>query len=93
MLKEVRLWIVVVGELDKVSELFLGGKGLHQAGQDGGIVVLHTLVEEKESAEEVSLASMLVCLEPGGEVSAATSVLLQSPLSTAPRMVCWTTSL
>lgn len=61
MLEEVRLWVVVVGELDKVSELFLGGKGLHQAGQDGGIVVLHTLVEDRDSAEEVSLQHLLQC--------------------------------
>lgn len=45
MLKEVRLGVVVVGELDQVSELFLGGKGLHQAGQYSGIIMLHTLIE------------------------------------------------
>ncbi len=45
VLKEVRLGVIVVGELYQVSELFLGGKGLHQAGQYGGVVMLHTLVE------------------------------------------------
>lgn len=43
--EEVRLGVVVVGELHQVSELFLGGEGLDQAGQDGGVVVLHALVE------------------------------------------------
>lgn len=45
VLKEVRLRVIVVGELYQISELFLGGKSLHQAGQDAGVVVLHTLVE------------------------------------------------
>lgn len=45
VLKEVRLQIIVVGELYQVSELFLGGKGLHQAGQYRGVVMLHTLEE------------------------------------------------
>lgn len=43
--KEVRLGITIVGQLDQVSKFFLGGKRLHQAGQYGGIVMLHTLVE------------------------------------------------
>lgn len=43
MLKEVRLGVAVVGELHQVSKLFLGRKGLHQAGQYGCILMLHTL--------------------------------------------------
>lgn len=45
VLKEVRLWVVIVCELDEVPELFFGGKGLHKAGQYGGVIMLHTLVE------------------------------------------------
>lgn len=43
VLKEVRLWITVVGELHQVSELFLGGKRLHQTGQYTGVFMLNTL--------------------------------------------------
>lgn len=43
--KEVRLGVAVVGELYQVTKVFLGGKRLDQAGQDGGIVMLHTLEE------------------------------------------------
>lgn len=52
VLKEVRFEVIVVSELYQVSELFLGGKGLHQAGQYGGVVMLHTLVEGKGRREE-----------------------------------------
>lgn len=53
VLKEVRLWVVIVCELDEVPELFFGGKGLHKAGQDGGVIMLHTLVEKiKKTLEE-----------------------------------------
>lgn len=48
VLKEVRLWVVVVGELHQVSELLLGGKGLYQAGQYSGVVMLNTLVERRK---------------------------------------------
>lgn len=44
VLEEVRLWITVVCELHQVSELFLRGKGLHQAGQYAGVLMLNTLV-------------------------------------------------
>lgn len=43
VLEEVRLGVAVVGELDQVAEVFFGGKGLDQAGQDIGVLVLHTL--------------------------------------------------
>lgn len=45
MLKEVRLGVAVVGELDQVAEVFFGGKRLDQAGQDIGVLMLHTLEE------------------------------------------------
>lgn len=45
MLKEVRLKVIVVSELHQVSELLLGGEGLHEAGQYSGVFMLHTLVE------------------------------------------------
>ena len=44
VLKKVRLWVIVVSELYQVSELFPGGKRLHQAGQYTGVFMLHTLV-------------------------------------------------
>lgn len=43
--KEVWLGVAVVGELYQVTKVFLGGKRLDQAGQDGGILMLHTLEE------------------------------------------------
>ena len=43
VLEEVRLGVVVVGELHQLPELGLGGEGLHQAGQDGGVLVTHRL--------------------------------------------------
>lgn len=43
VLEEVRLGVAVVGELHQVPELSPGGEGLHQAGQDRGVVVLHAL--------------------------------------------------
>lgn len=45
VLKEVRLKVIVVSELHQVSELLLGGEGLHEAGQYSGVFMLHTLVE------------------------------------------------
>lgn len=45
VLKEVRLRVAVIGELYQVSKFFLGGKRLDQAGQDGGILMLHALEE------------------------------------------------
>lgn len=45
VLKEVRLRVAVIGELYQVSKFFLGGKRLDQAGQDGGVLMLHTLEE------------------------------------------------
>lgn len=53
MLKEVRLWVVVVGELHQVSELLLGGEGLYQAGQYSGVVMLNTLVERGERVDDL----------------------------------------
>lgn len=53
VLKEVRLWVVVVGELHQVSELLLGGKGLYQAGQNSGVVMLHTLLERGERVDDL----------------------------------------
>ena len=41
--EEVRLGVCVVGELHKLSELPLRGEGLHQEGQDRGVVMLNTL--------------------------------------------------
>lgn len=89
MLKEVRLGVVVVRQLDEVAELFFGGEGLDEAGQHRGVIVLHAL----EGAQKHKLAA--------GKLEASeltlklwvTSVLLRSPLSTASRMVCRTTSL
>lgn len=46
VLKEVRLGVSVVGELYQVSELFLRGEGLHQAGQHCGVFMLHALEDE-----------------------------------------------
>lgn len=43
--KEVRLGVAVVGELHQVTKVFLGGKRLDQAGQEGGILMLRTLEE------------------------------------------------
>lgn len=53
VLKEVRLWVVVVGELHQVSELLLGGEGLYQAGQHSGVVMLNTLVERGERVDDL----------------------------------------
>lgn len=50
MFKEVRLGVVVISKLHQISELFLGGKSLHQAGEDGRVLMLHTLVQNKEGA-------------------------------------------
>lgn len=61
MLEEVRLGVTVVGELNQVSELFLGGKGLHQAGQHGGVFMLHTLVYKTEERLHFKHASYTVC--------------------------------
>lgn len=47
VLKEVRLRVAVIGQLYQVSKFFLGGKRLDQAGQDGGILMLHTLEESR----------------------------------------------
>lgn len=44
VLKKVRLWVIVVSELHQVSELFPGGKRLHQAGQYTCVFMLYTLV-------------------------------------------------
>lgn len=51
VLKEVRLGVIVVGELHQVSELFLRGERLHQARQHVGVFMLHTLVGGRERLE------------------------------------------
>lgn len=43
VLEEIRLGVVVVGELNQVPELLPGGEVLHQAGEDRGVLVLHAL--------------------------------------------------
>lgn len=50
MLKEVRLGVVVVRQLDEVPELFSGGEGLDEAGQHRGVIVLHALEEPKSTS-------------------------------------------
>lgn len=56
--KEVRLGVAVVGELYQVTKVFLGGKGLDQAGQDSGILMLHTL--EERTGTDIRLGGVKV---------------------------------
>lgn len=88
--KEVRLGVAVVGELHQVTKVFLGGKRLDQAGQDGGILMLHTL--EERTGTHIRLGGLKIGVS-GRLGNVPTSVLLRSPLMTASRMVCWTMSL
>lgn len=43
VLEEVRLGVVVIRELHQVFELLPVGERLHQAGQHGGVLMLHSL--------------------------------------------------
>lgn len=43
MLEEIRLGVVVVSELNQVSELLPDGEVLHQTGEDRGVFMLHAL--------------------------------------------------
>lgn len=89
VLKEIRLRVVVVGELHQVSELLPGGEVLHQAGQDGGVLMLHTLRGKEDISEGLFPFGASAFIDSEVE----TSVLLRSPLRTASRMVCWIRSL
>lgn len=62
VLKEVRLWVSVVSELNQIPELLLGGERLDQAGEHCGVFMLHTLME-KRGVDQTKTLQKLLCAE------------------------------